>query len=187
MKNGKYSGFEEKAQIMDAQAMTRAITRISHEIIEKNKGAEGILLIGVRKRGYPLAERIAECIKKIEGVELSVEGLDIGFFRDDIAKNQNEPVITRDDISADVDGATIVLVDDVIFTGRTTRAAIECIFSHGRPRAVQLAVLVDRGLRELPFRPDFVGKNIPTSHSERVRVSVAEIDGEDAVTIMAKI
>ena len=173
MKNGKYSGFEEKAQIMDAQAMTRAITRISHEIIEKNKGAEGILLIGVRKRGYPLAERIAECIKKIEGVELSVEGLDIGFF--------------RDDISADVDGATIVLVDDVIFTGRTTRAAIECIFSHGRPRAVQLAVLVDRGLRELPFRPDFVGKNIPTSHSERVRVSVAEIDGEDAVTIMAKI
>ncbi len=186
MENGKYIGFVKKAQIMDSAAMGRAITRISHEIIEKNKGAHGILLIGVRKRGYPIALRIAERIREIEGVELSVEGIDISFFRDDLHKNGREPIITRDEISASVDGVTVVLVDDVICTGRTVRAAIESIFSHGRPRAVQLAVLVDRGLRELPFRPDFVGKNIPTSHSERVRVSVSEIDGEDEVAIMAK-
>ena len=185
MENVKNGGFVKKAQIMDAQAMSRAITRISHEIIEKNKGAEGILLIGVRKRGYPIACRIAERIREIEGVSLSVEGLDISFFRDDLHKNGDGPVITRDEISASVDGATVVLVDDVIFTGRTVRAAIESVFSHGRPRAVQLAVLIDRGLRELPIRPDFVGKNIPTSHSERVCVSVSEIDGEDSVTITA--
>ena len=185
LSNEKHQGFEKKAQIMDQQAMARAIVRISHEIIEKNKGADGLLLIGVRRRGYPLAHRIAEQIKSIEGVSVPVEGLDIGFYRDDISRN-SEPVITRDEITASLDGATIVLVDDVICTGRTVRAAIDAIFSHGRPKAVQLAVLVDRGLRELPLRPDYVGKNIPTSHSERVYVSTTELDGEDGVIIAAK-
>ena len=185
MENGRKGDFVKKAQIMDAQAMSRAITRISHEIIEKNKGADGILLIGVRKRGYPIACRIAERIREIEGVSLSVEGLDISFFRDDLHKKSDGPVITRDEISASVDGATVVLVDDVIFTGRTVRAAIEGVFSHGRPRAVQLAVLVDRGLRELPIRPDYVGKNVPTSKNERVRVMLEETDGECGVFIDA--
>ena len=185
MANEKHTALEKKAQIMDAQAMARAITRISHEIIEKNKGAEGLLLIGVRRRGYPLAQRIAQKIQEIEGVAIPLEGLDIGFYRDDISR-MGEPVVSRDEISAALDGATVVLVDDVICTGRTVRAAMEAVFSHGRPRSVQLAVLVDRGLRELPFRPDYVGKNIPTSHSERVCVSVTEIDGDDNVIIAAQ-
>ena len=174
------AGFEKKAQIMDSQAMARAITRISHEIIEKNKGADGLVLVGVRRRGYPLAQRIAERIREIEGVSIMPEPLDVGFYRDDVEHTEED---SRDRIGASLDGATVVLIDDVICTGRTVRAAIDALFSSGRPRAVQLAVLVDRGLRELPFRPDYVGKNIPTSHAERVFVSVAEIDGEDGVII----
>ena len=175
-----HAGFEKKAQIMDSQAMARAITRISHEIIEKNKGADGLVLVGVRRRGYPLAQRIADRIREIEGVSIIPEPLDVGFYRDDIEHTEED---SRDRIGASLDGATVVLVDDVICTGRTVRAAIDALFSSGRPRAVQLAVLVDRGLRELPFRPDYVGKNIPTSHAERVFVSVSEIDGDDGVII----
>lgn len=182
MENARKLPRSQKACIMDAQAMSRAVTRISHEIIEKNKGAQGITLVGVRRRGYYLAERIGQCIKGIEGVRPDVLGIDIRFYRDD-AQRTGEPVVSNDDMSVLQNGAKIVLIDDVICTGRTVRAAIEAIFSHVRPQCVQLAVLVDRGLRELPFRPDFVGKNIPTSHAERVHVSVSELDGEDLVVI----
>ena len=179
--------FREKANLMDAAAMDRAITRLSHEILEKNNGAENVVLIGVRRRGYPLALRIAGKIKTIEGVDVPVGAMDITFYRDDLSKKNDQPVVSDTDIPFDVNGKTVVLVDDVIFTGRTVRAAIDGLFDLGRPGAVRLAVMIDRGLRELPFRPDFVGKNIPTSHAEMIRVRVKEYDGEDSVAILQRV
>lgn len=172
-----------KATIMDAAAMNRALTRIAHEILERNCGVENVALIGIRRRGVPLARRIAEKIAQIEGSAPAVGEVDITFYRDDLTQKNEQPVLNAAKVEFDVSGRNIVLVDDVIFTGRTVRAALEAVFDLGRPRTVQLAVLVDRGLRELPFRPDFVGKNVPTRHSELICVGLTEIDGADVVTI----
>ncbi len=178
--------YEEKARLMDEAAIRRAVVRISHEILEKNGGAENVVLVGIRKRGYPLAARIAENIRVIEGVEVEVGAMDITFFRDDLKGRSEMPVVRETDIAVSVDGKVVVLVDDVIFTGRTVRAALEGIFRLGRPAAVRLAVLIDRGLRELPFRADFVGKNVPTSHAEQIAVRLTECDAEDAVLILKR-
>ncbi len=175
-------GFKEKALVMDSEAMGRAITRIAHEVLEKNRGAENLALVGIRNRGIFFAQRLASKIKEIEGVELPVGALDVTFYRDDVAM-YSHPKIYKTEIPFDVTGKTIILVDDVLFTGRTTRASMDAIMDYGRPAAVQLAVIIDRGHRELPIRADYIGKNIPTSRKEHVRVHVAEVDGEDLVAI----
>ena len=172
-----------KATIMDEAALSRALTRIAHEILEHNRGADNVALIGIRRRGVPLAERIAKKMEEIEGKAPAVGEVDITFYRDDLTTRSEQPVLNATRIDFDLGGMDVVLVDDVIFTGRTVRAAMEAVFHLGRPRTVQLAVLVDRGLRELPFRPDYVGKNVPTRHSELISVSLREVDGEDKVTI----
>ena len=175
-----------KAQIMDASAMERAIRRLSHEITEKNRGTENIVIVGIVKRGSDIAKRIEGEIFKIEGERVPVGHLDITYYRDDLSTADIQPIVNETNIPFDINEKNVILVDDVIYTGRTVRAAIDGIFRKGRPRTVQLAVLIDRGLRELPFKPDFVGKNIPTSHSEAVRVRVIEEDGEDSVVIVEK-
>lgn len=171
-----------KANLMDAAAMDRALVRIAHEILESNSGAD-ICLIGIRRRGVPLAERIADHIEKIEGVRVPVGQLDISLYRDDLTQVNDMPLVRKTPLTFDVDGKKLVLVDDVLYTGRTVRAAIDAIFDLGRPKRIQLAILVDRGHRELPIRADFVGKNIPTSHSEMVRVLVNGIDDRAGVEI----
>lgn len=173
----------KKATLMDAAMMDRAVTRIAHEILERNKGTEGLVLVGILRRGYPLARRVAERIEKIEGVSVPCGRVDITFYRDDLSHVHEQPVLNDPHIDVPVDGKTVVLLDDVIYTGRTVRAAIDALFSVGRPSAVRLAVMIDRGLRELPIRPDFVGKNIPTSHNEVIGVRLTEVDGEDAVVL----
>ena len=172
-----------KANIMDAEGISRAIRRLSHEITERNKGTEGVVIVGVLKRGAHIAKRIADEIYKIEEERVPVGHIDVTYYRDDLSKINLQPVLNSTNIPFDINEKNVVLVDDVIYTGRTVRAAIDGLFRKGRPRTVQLAVLVDRGLRELPFKPDYVGKNIPTSHSEKVRVCLSEEDGENIVTI----
>jgi pyrimidine operon attenuation protein/uracil phosphoribosyltransferase len=176
----------DKAVILDEQAISRAITRISHEIIERNKGVGNIVLLGIQRRGVPLARRIAEKIYEVENVKVSVGVIDITFYRDDLSLLSAHPVINGTYIDFIIKDRVVILVDDVIFTGRTTRAAIDVVFDIDRPMAVQLAVLIDRGHRELPFRPDYVGKNVPTSSTEMVNVKLDEIDGENIVTIVDK-
>ena len=176
----------KKAQIMEADGIRRALTRISHEIIERNKGTDNLALIGVRTRGVPLARRIAQKIAGIEGVILPVGILDISLYRDDLTSLADQPIVNKTEIPFSVAEKTIVLVDDVIYTGRTVRAALDAIIDLGRPNAIQLAVLVDRGHRELPIRADFVGKNVPTSRQELIAVCLTETDGEDSVYIMAR-
>lgn len=178
----------EKAIILDEQAIGRAVTRIAHEIIERNKGIDECILVGIKTRGAFLAERLAGKIEQIEGKPIKTGELDITLYRDDLLyKNDNEePLVQQVDIKHDVSDKKVVLVDDVLFTGRTVRAAMDAVMDLGRPASIQLAVLVDRGHRELPIRPDFVGKNIPTSSEERVVVSVQETDGKDDVTIHEK-
>lgn len=171
-----------KAVIMDEQAMDRAITRIAHEIIEHNEGAEGLALVGVLRRGVPLAERLADRIEQIEGARPKIGKLDISFYRDDYARHIM-PVLHATDIIFPVDGIDIVLVDDVLYTGRTVRAALDALMDLGRPKTVQLAVMVDRGHRELPIRADYVGKNVPSSRDEDVRVNVSPLDDTDTVEI----
>jgi len=173
-----------KAQIMDEAALGRALMRISHEIAERNSGVENVVLVGIRRRGEPIAQRIAANIQRIESVEVPCGSIDIGFYRDDLSRLGDTPTVRRAELPFDVNDRIVVLVDDVIFTGRTARAAIEAVFSCGRPRAIQLAVAVDRGHRELPIRPDFVGKNLPTSRSELVEVRLPEYDGETGVFLM---
>lgn len=173
----------EKALIMDKDGMNRAITRIAYEIIEKNKGVSNLALIGIQRRGVPLARRIAKKIEEIEKTRVEMGYLDITFYRDDLSLLASHPVINGTHINFQVDGKKIVLVDDVIYTGRTIRSAIDALFDLGRPDVVSLAVLVDRGHRELPFKPDYVGKNVPTSKSESISVQVEEIDNIDKVTI----
>ena len=172
-----------KARIMDEAAVMRAMKRISHEIIERNDGVNNLCLVGIRRRGMPLANLIADNLFKIEGSQIPVGELDITFYRDDLTKLSELPTTDFVDIGFDVSGNTIILVDDVIYTGRTVRAAIDAIFSIGRPAKVQLAVLIDRGHRELPIRPDFVGKNIPTSQKEMIAVRVPEYDGSLDVSL----
>ena len=173
---------EQRSQVMDADEIRRALTRVAHEIIEKNKGAEKLALIGVRRKGTPLAERLAKLIGEIEGTKVPVGALDITLYRDDFMTRQ--PTVGQTEIPFDVDGRTIVLVDEVIYTGRTVRSALDALMDMGRPAAIQLAVLIDRGHRELPIRPDYVGKNLPTSRKEQVDVQLTEIGGEDKVYIV---
>ena len=173
----------DKKVIMDAQAIQRAMKRIAHEIIERNKGVEDVILIGIRSRGVPLSERIADEIKKIEGVEVPVGVLDITLYRDDLSQLGYQAIVQGTDIPFDISGKTIVLVDDVLFTGRTVRAALDALIDMGRPKMIQLAVLVDRGHRELPIRADYIGKNVPTSSRETIVVKVSQVDETDAVLI----
>ncbi len=173
----------EKALIMDESGIMRAITRISHEIIEKNRGVEDLILIGIQRRGVPLAKMLANKIKEVEGREVPVGVLDITLYRDDLSLLSEHPVINGTQIDFPIGGKKVVLVDDVLFTGRTVRAAIDAIMDIARPKMIQLAILVDRGHRELPIRADYVGKNVPTSRNEIVHVKVQEIDHVNAVTI----
>jgi pyrimidine operon attenuation protein/uracil phosphoribosyltransferase len=177
--------YRTKAEVMDATAVERAITRIAHEVLEANKGAGGVALVGIVTRGAALAQRLAEQIGRIEGAEVPVGTLDISFYRDDVGSSLH-PEVHRTDIPFDPNGRTVVLVDDVLFTGRTIRAALDAIMDYGRPYCIQLAVLVDRGHRELPIRADYVGKNVPTSRKERVKVRLTEVDGSDGVEILAE-
>lgn len=179
--------FIEKTVIMDAQAIKRAITRVAHEIIEKNKGTQGLLLVGIRTRGVPLAERLAVEIEKIEGVKVPVGILDITLYRDDLSTLSYQPVVHQTQLPGDIAGAKIVLVDDVLYTGRTVRAALDAVVDFGRPKVIQLAVLIDRGHRELPVRADFVGKNVPTSAREIVSVQLDSTDGNEQVVIKAMV
>ncbi len=174
---------EDKAVIMDESAMMRALSRISHEIIERNKGISDLAIIGIQRRGVPLANMIAEKILEIEGVKIKVGILDITFYRDDLSLLSEHPLVKGTEIDFSVNGMKIILVDDVLFTGRTVRAAIEAIMDLGRPDNIQLAILVDRGHRELPIRADYVGKNVPTSKNEVIHVKLKEYDGINSVDI----
>ena len=173
-----------KAQLMDEPAMNRALMRISHEIAEKNKGVDDVVLVGIRRRGEPIAQQIRRNIEKIEGVCVPCGSIDIGFYRDDLRPLSDAPLVRRTELPFAVEDKHVVLIDDVLYTGRTARAAIEAVFSCGRPKSIQFAVLIDRGHRELPIRADFVGKNVPTSHSELVEVRLPEFDGETGVWLM---
>lgn len=175
-----------KTQILDDAQVARSITRIAHEIIERNHGCENVCLVGICNRGEPISRMIAEAIKRVEGVDVQVGSVDILFYRDDLSHVCAEPKLNRTDISFDIEGKTVVLVDDVLYTGRTVRAAIEALMDIGRARCIQLAVLIDRGHRELPIRADFVGKNIPTSQREFVRVNMVSVDGETSVWLFDK-
>jgi pyrimidine operon attenuation protein/uracil phosphoribosyltransferase len=177
------SGLQTKNVVMDAQAINRALTRITHEILEHNKGAEHIALVGIVTRGDLLAIELASRIEQIEGVKVPVGSLDISFYRDDVALHLSPEVHTTS-IPFSVDGRVIVLVDDVLYTGRTIRAALDAIMDYGRPSVIQLAVLVDRGHRELPIRADYVGKNVPSSSAEHVRLFLEPVDGRTAVEIL---
>jgi pyrimidine operon attenuation protein/uracil phosphoribosyltransferase len=173
-----------KAELMDALMMDRALSRIAHEILERNKGVEDLYLIGIQRRGVPLAGRIADKIAAIEGTRPLVGILDITFYRDDLSMLAEHPVINGTSMPFAVHGKKLVLVDDVLYTGRTVRAAIEALFDLGRPQSIQLAILIDRGHRELPIRADYTGKNVPTSRNEIIHVRIAEIDGEDSVVLV---
>jgi pyrimidine operon attenuation protein/uracil phosphoribosyltransferase len=181
----KGDDFAVKARVMESDDIRRALTRIAHEIVEANKGTDDLVIVGIRTRGAPLADRVAADIASFEGVDLPSGALDVSLYRDDVGLRgpRNLEATT---VPADLDGRVVVLVDDVLFTGRTIRAAFEAILDLGRPKAIKLAVLVDRGHRELPIRADHVGKNLPTSSGEDVRVHLTEIDGEDAVLIGRK-
>jgi pyrimidine operon attenuation protein / uracil phosphoribosyltransferase len=170
-------------QIMTADDVRRAVVRISHEIVEKHGGTDRLALVGVQRRGVPLARRMAEAIELHESVRLPVGALDITFYRDDLSMVAHQPIVKGTDLPFDVSGLTIVIVDDVLYTGRTARAAMDALMDFGRPSAIRLAVLVDRGHRELPIRADHVGKNVPTSREEVIRVHVVEYDGADEVLI----
>ena len=168
---------------MTADEIRRATVRISHEIVEKQAGTSGLALVGIQRRGVPLAHRIADAIAEHEGAVLPVGALDITFYRDDLSLVAQQPLVKGTDLPFDLNGATVVLVDDVLYTGRTIRAAMDALVDFGRPQAIRLAVLIDRGHRELPIRADHVGKNVPTSREEIVRVHLTETDGEDGVDI----
>lgn len=174
---------ELKATLMDEASIKRSLVRIAHEIIEKNSGTKDVCLVGIKRRGVPLAKEICLNIEKIEDTALPVGELDIKFYRDDLSPEHVLPQVSETKIDFDVNGKKIILVDDVLFTGRTARAAIEAIFKLGRPAEIQLAILIDRGHRELPIRPDFVGKNVPTSLSEVIKVNIPEFDGETSVKL----
>lgn len=173
--------------VMDADRISRALTRIAHEILERNHGIGGVALVGVRSRGVPLARRIATVLGAVTGDEVPTGALDITLYRDDLMRNPvgPQPLVRKTEIPFSIDNRTIVLVDDVLYTGRTTRAALDALIDFGRPKAIQLVVLVDRGHRELPIKADFVGKNVPTSRKESVQVRLQELDGIDEVSVEA--
>ena len=180
------TNLREKTVIMNEDGMRRALSRIAHEIIEENQGIEDVVLVGIRTRGAPLARRLADNIEKIEGRKIPVGILDITLYRDDLTTIARQPLVGKTEIPFDITGTKLVLVDDVLYTGRTIRAALDGIIDLGRPQRVQLAVLIDRGHRELPIRADYVGKNVPTSKSEVIKVELAEVDGKDAVSLFEK-
>lgn len=173
----------EKTELMDEDGIRRALTRIAHEIVEKNRGVDDLMLVGIRSRGVPIAERIAAEIKNIEGVRPPVGILDITLYRDDLSTMAHQPVVRPTTMPVDISGKTIILTDDVLFTGRTIRAALDALIDMGRPHIIQLAVLIDRGHRELPIRADYVGKNVPTALKENVSVKLKETDGSDRVVL----
>ena len=175
----------EKTKILDEAAISRAIKRISHEVLEKNKGTEDLLLVGIKTRGTPLANRIQQQIKEIEGVDVETGELDISLYRDDLSNKdtQDEATVNQTNITSSIQGKKVILLDDVLYTGRTVRAAMDAIIDLGRPKNVQLGVLIDRGHRELPIRADYVGKNIPTSTNEVIKVKLSEVDEQDEVSI----
>ncbi|NLJ83525.1 MAG: bifunctional pyr operon transcriptional regulator/uracil phosphoribosyltransferase PyrR [Halanaerobiaceae bacterium] len=174
-----------KKMIIDEDGIRRAITRIAHEIVEKNKGTEDLVIVGIKTRGVPLARRLSERIKEFEGVEVPVGILDITLYRDDLSLIAQQPIVHRTEIPFDINDKKVILVDDVLYTGRTVRAALDALMDIGRPKVIQLAILVDRGHRELPIRADFVGKNLPTSRDEVISVNFKEIDEEDSVLILS--
>ena len=174
------------APYLGPDEISRTVRRLGHEIVESNRGTDDLVLIGLLSRGYPLARRLATAIREFEGVDVPVGSLDIGLYRDDVTRRSAPPPIRPSDIPVSIDGKTIVLVDDVLFTGRSIRAALDALLDFGRPARVRLAVLVDRGHREVPIRPDFVGKNIPTALVQDVRVRLAETDGEDSVHVFGE-
>ena len=180
------TGLKEKALILDSAGIDRVMTRIAHEILEKNKGAKDIVLVGIQRGGVHLAKRLAIKIKEIEGLEPPVGSLDITMYRDDLTTRKSQPVPQVTDITFDIQDKIMVLVDDVIYTGRTIRSALNCVMDYGRPQRIQLAVLVDRGHRELPIRADYVGKNLPTSAKEKVEVMLAEDGEEEKVVILGE-
>jgi len=171
--------------VIDADRMSRSLARIAHEILERNRGVENLALVGIRARGVPLAARIAESLRALTGVHVPTGALDITLYRDDLMRHQvgPQPLVRRTEIPFSIDDRLILLVDDVLYTGRTIRAALDALIDFGRPRAIQLVVLVDRGHRELPIRPDYVGKNIPTSQQQSIHVRLTEIDGKDEVEL----
>ena len=176
----------EKAKILDKETLNRTIMRMAHEILEKNKGTKELCLVGIRNRGVYLARRLADCIESIEKERIAVGALDITLYRDDLTLVAAQPLVRKTEIDFDLTDKNIVLVDDVLYTGRTIRAALDALIDLGRPKSIQLAVLIDRGHRELPVRADYVGKNIPTSQSEAVEVRLEEVDGQDEAVIMER-
>jgi pyrimidine operon attenuation protein/uracil phosphoribosyltransferase len=185
-RNGSGPSHESAVKvIMTADDVRRALTRIAHEVIERNKGVHQLVLVGMRTRGIPLAKRLAAKLDEFEAVQVPIGELDITLYRDDIGMRAVQPLVGSTAIPTDISNKTIVLVDDVLFTGRSVRAALDALIDYGRPKAIQLAVLVDRGHRELPIRPDYVGKNVPTSLDEQIAVRLREVDGRDAVEIKA--
>lgn len=181
---GAVLNVREKARLMDEAAVNRALMRLSHEIAERNRGVENVCLVGIRRRGEPLARQIRSNIIKIVGLEVPCGSVDVRYYRDDLQRLSQEPIVTKAQLDFPVADKTVVLVDDVLYTGRTARAAMEAVLACGRPRAIQLAVLVDRGHRELPIRADYVGKNVPTSHTELIEARLPEYDGETGVYLM---
>lgn len=175
--------FTEKAVIMNEQEMMRAIKRMAHEVLEANGGVQDLVILGVQRRGVPLAAMLQEAIKNVEGAEVPMGAIDITFYRDDLSKLGPSPKVATTEMPFDVTDKSVILVDDVLYTGRTVRAALDVIIDWGRPRAIQLAVLIDRGHRELPIRPDYVGKNVPTSQKEVIKVKVAEFDEKAEVVV----
>ncbi len=175
-----------KTRIMDNAAINRSITRIAHEILERNDGVENIVLVGIYTRGVYLAQKIAEKINKIEECDIKIGSLDITLYRDDLSKLGENPIINSTNITFSIDEKNVILIDDVIFTGRTVRAAMDALMDFGRPKSIQLAILIDRGHRELPIRPDFIGKNVPTSKNEIIHVRIFDIDGAEDVLLSEK-
>ena len=173
----------EKATVMDARQIDRALSRIAHEIVERNQGTDQLVLVGIRSRGVPLAETLTEKIEAFEGVRVPTGSVDITLYRDDLSQIAPNPIVQATELPFELENNIVVLVDDVLFTGRTIRAALDALIDYGRPRAIQLAVLIDRGHREFPIRADFVGKNVPTSLHEVIKVSCMDIDGDDSVTM----
>ena len=174
---------EYKTTILDELSLTRVIKRISHEIIEHNNGVDNLILVGIKTRGIPFARLIRDNLKALEGIDVPLEEIDITLYRDDLTEITKDATLNKDEIVSDVNGKTIILCDDVLYTGRTCRAAIDAVLKHGRPKSIQFAVIVDRGHRELPIRADYVGKNVPTSHNEIIAVKFKEIDNENGVDL----